>query len=46
MTLKSRNYANGQNQDVLNGIAILPSSNIFVITGKYWPLYYLSHLDL
>lgn len=35
----------GSQQDVLNGIAYHNETNVFLLTGKLWPRYYLSRLD-
>jgi glutamine cyclotransferase len=35
----------GARQDVLNGIAYDAANNVFLLTGKLWPRFYVSFVD-
>jgi glutamine cyclotransferase len=46
MVLDSKGHPHGSQQDVLNGIAFDEERQLFVLTGKKWPRYYVSTLDV
>ena len=46
MLSDSKRFPHGTQQDVLNGIAYRKEDQKFILTGKLWPRYYVSSLDL
>jgi len=45
MVKDARNRAEGWREEVLNGIAYDRLKDNFIMTGKDWPLFYLTKLD-
>jgi len=45
MAVDSKRQPYGKGQDVLNGIAYDQERELFVLTGKQWPKYYLTSLN-
>jgi glutaminyl-peptide cyclotransferase len=45
MAVDSRRQEHGGQQDVLNGIAFDEERQLFVLTGKKWPKYYVAELE-
>jgi glutamine cyclotransferase len=46
MLKDSAKHPHANRQDVLNGIAYDQTRKLFVVTGKKWPRYYVTMLDL